>query len=71
MKKLLSAVAVCHGVSVWAGPSDDLPVDPDPATELRRNIAYWQSDADRDMLERSLDLSSKELLQNNKKWVVL
>lgn len=29
------------------------------------NDAYWQSDADRRMLERSLDLSSQELLQAN------
>jgi len=29
------------------------------------NDAYWQSDADRNMLERSLDLSSQELLQAN------
>jgi PAS domain S-box-containing protein len=29
------------------------------------NDAYWQSDADRSMLERSLDLSSQELLQAN------
>ncbi len=29
------------------------------------NEAYWQMDADREMLERSLDLSSQELLQAN------
>ncbi|MHB8578552.1 MAG: hybrid sensor histidine kinase/response regulator [Ignavibacteriaceae bacterium] len=32
---------------------------------LSVNNAYQQSDADRNMLERSLDLSSQELLQNN------
>jgi diguanylate cyclase (GGDEF)-like protein len=29
------------------------------------NNAYWESDADRSMLERALDLSSQELLQSN------
>ncbi|MCD4754196.1 MAG: sensor histidine kinase, partial [Deltaproteobacteria bacterium] len=29
------------------------------------NDAYWQSDSDRNMLERSLVLSSQELLQAN------
>lgn len=29
------------------------------------NNAYWESDADRSMLERALDLSSRELLQAN------
>lgn len=29
------------------------------------NNAYWQSDNDRNMLERSLELSSQELLQAN------
>lgn len=29
------------------------------------NEAYWQMDADREMLERSLELSSQELLQKN------
>ncbi|HYA14607.1 MAG TPA: PAS domain-containing protein [Syntrophales bacterium] len=29
------------------------------------NEAYWQMDIDREMLERSLDLSSQELLQSN------
>lgn len=29
------------------------------------NDAYWQSDSDRNMLERSMELSSQELLQAN------
>ena len=29
------------------------------------NDAYWESDMDREMLERSLELSSQELLQAN------
>lgn len=29
------------------------------------NQAYWQADSDRNMLERSLELSSQELVQNN------
>jgi hypothetical protein len=29
------------------------------------NNAYWESDSDRSMLERALDLSSQELLQAN------
>ncbi len=46
-------------------------IDPDKLTEDVQkfleavNDAYKQSDSDRDMLERSLDLSSQELMQAN------
>ena len=42
----------------------DLPVEYMPLLEAI-NQAYWQSDDDRKMLERSLELSSQELLQAN------
>ena len=48
----------------YLGPQDAFPEEWQGFIEAV-NDAYWQSDSDRNMLERSLELSSQELLQAN------